>query len=192
MKVNNYDTRTPKLGDKVFGTDSSGEQCNFKVDELKGASYYLSFIREFINPPILHTGSTLETKVYSLEIPAGFFSIGQSMIADYQFFLGYLSQSSGTSTFSIYMNSEDSLSGAIMVSNDIIGGAIDSDVSLRGFNKFGYINSPNNYKYLLNGEYYDLAIPSINNKIYIILSVELANESDEFKLYYASSPLLFQ
>lgn len=191
MKVNNYDTRTPKLGDKVFGTDSSGEQCNFKVDELKGASYFLSFIREFINPPILHTGSTSETKVYSLEIPAGFFSIGQSIIADFSLFGGYLSQSSGTSTFSIYMNSEDSLSGAIMVSNDTRDGAIDSDVSV-GFNKFGYINSPNNYKYLLNGEYYDLAIPSINNKIYIILSVELANESDEFKLYYASSPLLLQ
>lgn len=191
MKVNNYDTRIPKLGDKVFGTDSSGEQCNFKVDELKGASYSLSFIREFINPPILHTGSTLETKVYSLEIPAGFFSIGQTIVADFSLFAGSLSQSSGTSTFSIYMNSEDSLSGAIMISSDTRVGDIYSEISV-GFNKFGYINSPNNYKFLLNGDYNDLAIPSINNKIYIILSVDLANESDEFKLYYASSPFLIQ
>ncbi len=41
MKVNNYPVKTPGAGDRLFGSDSNGDQVQFDMTDFGGGSHYI-------------------------------------------------------------------------------------------------------------------------------------------------------
>jgi len=79
MKVNNYPIKTPEIGDKLFGSDSSGDQAQFYLSDVSdfGPSRYVGLISQRgTSVPIIEIlDNTIGDIVFSIdpEEPTGSF-----------------------------------------------------------------------------------------------------------------------
>lgn len=85
MKVNNYPLKTPAAGDKLFGSDSNGDQKQFDMSNFIGLNSDSEDIGSVSNDT--HTGTTDETIIKTIKFPANFYKVGDMMIPGHSLLL---------------------------------------------------------------------------------------------------------
>jgi hypothetical protein len=148
--------------------------------------------------PLIHTGTVNETIISTQSIPANTFRTGDYMVNS-SFIIQVILESSGTLTFSVYWNSEPTLEGSQLLTT-----SSESPGSTSEEYRFGLIDGGGKTIFIsdnsvinVNTEqippiYNEFPIWNLDEEVYLILTVQLADTEDRFCLWssYISNTII--
>ena len=105
MKVNNYPVKTPESGDKLFGSDSSGDQVQFDMSNFSSTTYkvYTALLTQTsTNAPVaIVLENTIGNIVWARDTTGEYLATLLGAFTNNKTYLMINQTSSGENTFSV-------------------------------------------------------------------------------------------
>ena len=177
-----------------------GNLMNISESEVISSPFnrIFSLGKTLFETPLIHTGTVNETIISTQSIPANTFRTGDYMVNS-SFIIQVILESSGTLTFSVYWNSEPTLEGSQLLTT-----SSESPGSTSEEYRFGLIDGGGKTIFIsdnsvinVNTEqippiYNEFPIWNLDEEVYLILTVQLADTEDRFCLWssYISNTII--